>query len=160
MRTSTRKTIAWIVMAFIVSLWTFIMFFFDGILSRIAQQKLADDVRTAWHGEYRLHFARFDYHQGDLLAAGVDFARAGYLPGERGTTVRRITIDSVLVTGISWWDILFGKPITFSTVRTWDPKIALCDAARERALTKMVLPDTARPSSSSSQSNLSISAKT
>jgi hypothetical protein len=158
MSTSIRRTVASIVLVFVVSLWIFVVFFFDGILGNIARQKLIDAVRQGTHGEYQLSFVRFSYHRGKVFATGMDLSRVGYRPSERGTTLRRLAVDSIRVTGIRWVDALFGRPLSLSSLQTYNPNVYLCDAAQERARSNLILPDTVEASSGSSQ-DMSISVK-
>lgn len=142
MSISTRKTVAWSVMVFIVALWIFVVFFFDGILSRLAEERLESVVATATHGEYQLNFANFQLHRGTLDATGMDMRRIAYRANEHGTTLRDLGITSVRVTGIRWWEILFGKPIELWMLRTNEPRVYLCDFSQDRAAWKLLPPYT------------------
>ncbi len=140
MSTSTRKTVAWTVMAWVVALWVLVVFFFDGILSKVAEEQLIKDVASATHGEYQLSFSSFQLHLGTLNAAGMDMRRIAYRTDEHGTTLRDLGINSVKVTGIRWWSVLFGKPIQLWALRTNEPRVYLCDFAQDRSRWKLLPP--------------------
>lgn len=138
MTDSTRKTVAWTVMAFVVALWVFVVFFFDGILANIARKKLIELVSSATHGEYQLSFNRFTYHGGVIFTTGTDLKRIAYRAGEQGITLRDLDIDSTRLTGISWWEVIFGKPIALSLFETYQPKVYLCSISQGEANWKLL----------------------
>ncbi len=140
MTSYTRKTVGWTVMTIVVALWVFVVFFFDGILGNIAREKLIEDVAQATHNEYQLSFTDFVYHRGVLDATGTEIKRVAYRAGEQGTTLKDLGIATVHVTGISWWEILFGKPIQLSILRTSQPRIYLCRIAQGEANWKLLPP--------------------
>lgn len=150
-----RNTLAWIVMILVVALWVFVVFFFDGILSNIAREKLIEDVAQATHGEYQLSFTSFEYHRGVLTATGSDVKRIAYRADESGTTLKDMGIASTRVTGISWWEIIFGKPIIFSGLRTYQPQAHFCSISQGEAHWKLLPPYVAP--APSPISNISIS---
>ena len=127
-------------MAFVVALWVFIVFFFDGILSHLAEQKLIDLVATATHNEYQLSFRTFEYHRGTVDATGLDLRRVAYRANEYGTTLRNLGISDTRVTGISWWEVIFGNPITLWMARTYEPRAYLCNFAQDRDQWKLLPP--------------------
>ncbi len=133
-----RNTLAWIVMVLVFGLWVFVVFFFDGILSNIAREKLIDLVNSSTHGEYELSFTSFAYHRGVLDAIGTDVKRIAYRADEHGTTLRDLSIASAQVTGISWWEVLFGKPIALSIFRTYQPQAHFCSFAQGQANWKLL----------------------
>src|SRR5581483_4336281 len=143
------RTLAWTVMVLVMGLWVFVVFFLDGILANIAREKLEALVSTSTHGEYQLSFTRFTYHRGTVFAGGMDLRRVGYRRHESGTTLRDLGIDSVTVSGISWWDILFGKPIGLQTIHTYEPNVYFCTFAQGEDQWKL-LPDTIPPAGKSS----------
>lgn len=150
-----RNTLAWTVMVLVVALWVFVVFFFDGILSNIAREKLIDLVNSSTHGEYQLSFTSFEYHRGVLTATGSDVRRIAYRATESGTTLKDLGIATTRVTGISWWEIIFGKPIVFSTLETHQPQAHFCSISQGEAQWKLLPPYVAPPPSPSS--NISIS---
>ena len=145
MKESTRKRTGWTVLVLVVALWVFIVFFFDAILAHYARIALIDAVATSTNAEYQLSFQQFTYHQGVIHADGTDMRRVAYRTGEQGTTLRDLTIDSTVITGIQWWKILFGKPIALSLFKTDQSKLYLCTIDQGKGRWKLLPPYVAPP---------------
>ncbi|HEY3874728.1 MAG TPA: hypothetical protein VGM92_04590 [Candidatus Kapabacteria bacterium] len=147
-----RKPLAgWIALGFFVALWIFVVFFLDSIIGNFARKELIKQTASATHNEYQLSFTSFRYHRGSILARGMVLARNGYRPSEHGTTLRELSLDSARVSGICWWNILFGSTIELSDLHSYGTSVHLCNADEERAQTKKILPDTVPKSTNSSR---------
>lgn len=134
-----------------LAVWLFDRFFLDEIITTVAAKKLTEGVRTGSGGMYAITVRHFVYRDGVAEAYGVDLERTGYHADELGTTLGRVTADSMRVTGINWLDVVLKRPISASSVSIWQPTIYLADGRREQAGTKILPAD-----SSNSTSRLSL----
>src|SRR5665213_2319510 len=87
-----------------------------------------------------MSFTSFAYHRGVIDAIGTDIKRIAYRAGEEGTTLKDLGIATVQVTGIHWWEVLFGKPIVFSKLQTYQPQAHFCSISQGESNWKLLPP--------------------
>jgi hypothetical protein len=132
-----------------IAVWVFFAFYFDDVFNNIASEKLISAVRSVSHGTYQLTLRRITYSHGVVVARGMEIMRVGYRAGETGMTVRRVSIDSVRLTGVSLWDVVFGRPLNFTGLHMNDPQVYTCWIGEAQAHLKLLAADTAQQPSSS-----------
>lgn len=128
-----------LVLVFLVGLVLF-MLFFEKILNSVALPKIEKATYTATDGKFTLSLDSISYSLGTLRCNNFLLSRVAYDTSEHGLVIKQLTIDTVTFEGVSWWDLLWGNDLHFSSLYTTDPKLVLsnADSAASRPETKYI----------------------
>ena len=149
-KNSIVKKIFYSLLGFILILtlasWIFFTWYFEDALNRYATPRLTEAVRVATHGKYHLTLGRLSYSGRSFFCKNFLLMRVGYDSSEHGNTVKRISIDSVRFTGVSWWDAIWGNDMRMTAIEMSTPKIYFTDIDIERETLKDLPADTSMKS--------------
>jgi len=118
-----------IVLFLLIGGWIFLNFFAEGVINRTVIPKLSAATRIATHGRYVLTLGSIQYSYGTVLCRNFELLRARYDSTEEGMVVGKVVIDTVKLTGVSWWDILRGNDISITSMEMNTPRLYMVDAS-------------------------------
>jgi hypothetical protein len=120
-------TLGSIVVVALLAIWIFLTFYFESTPNKAVIPKIEQAVLKSTHGRFALHLDKIFYKRGTLECNTFILSRIAYDSGEHGVVLERITLDSARFEGISWWDVLWQKDLTLSTLELNAPKLYMTD---------------------------------
>ncbi len=114
-----------------IAFWVFTSFFLDDILTGVAPGKLNAIVRVVTHGRFVVRLGKITYRHGDIICQKFEFARLRYDTSEHSMTLKKISADTIRVTGVSLWDLAWGNDLSMKSMEVNAPKFILTDAGKE-----------------------------
>jgi hypothetical protein len=148
---SILKTILYVLgsitVAVAIAIWVFLSFYFEGTLNTYVVPRLTEAVKAATHGKYNLAMGRISYSTSIVSCKNFILTRVGYDSSEHGSTLMKISIDSVRFVGVNWWDAIWDRDLQMTTVEMNTPKIYLTDIDSEHGTLKYLPMDTSKKSS-------------
>ncbi|HEY6172777.1 MAG TPA: hypothetical protein VIX80_11010 [Candidatus Kapabacteria bacterium] len=108
--------------------WIFFAFFFQETLNSVAIPKIKEATHESTDGKFTLSLDSIFYSSGTLLCNNFLLSRVAYDTSEHGLVIKQLTIDTVKFEGVSWWDLLWGNDLHFSSLRMTGPKLVLSNA--------------------------------
>jgi hypothetical protein len=110
-----------------LAIWIFIAFYFEGELNKVVIPKIEQAALKSTHGRFALTLDKIYYKHGTLVCNTFILSRIAYDSSEHGMVLERITLDSARFEGISWWDVLWQKDLTLTTLELNAPKLYMTD---------------------------------
>jgi hypothetical protein len=121
-----------IVLFVALAFWIFVSFFLDDVLTGIAPRKLNDVVRVLTNGRFAVKIGKITYSSSNILCQKFELVRLHYDTSEQAITLKNINADSIYFTGVSLWDLVWGKEISMKSMQINTPKFTLTDAKKEQ----------------------------
>lgn len=115
--------------------WIFFQYYYEDLLNAFVIPKLQEATISATHGYYRLNLKRISYRHHRVYAAGFDLYRVKYDSGARGTAVKRVSIDTLEITGVNLWKIYWGKALALRSIEMDSPEVYFADLENEKPTT-------------------------
>jgi hypothetical protein len=109
--------------------WIFFTFYFEGMLNKVFIPKIEQAALKATHGRFALTLDKIYYKhtsspmRGTLVCNTFILSRIAYDSGEHGIVLERITLDSARFEGIRWWDVLWQKDLTLTSLKLTTPDL-------------------------------------
>ena len=119
--------LASIALLFAIAAWVFNTFYFESTLNRVVIPKIELAAAKATHGRFGLTLDKIYYRHGTLLCNTFVLYRVAYDSSEHGMVLEKVTLDSARFQGISWWDALWHKDISMTSLELKAPKLYMID---------------------------------
>ena len=110
-----------------LAIWIFLTFYFEGTLNKAIIPKIEAAAFKATHGRFALTLDKISYANGTLVCNTFILSRVAYEDSDHGMMLERITLDSARFEGISWWDVLWQKDMTLTSLELNAPKVYMID---------------------------------
>jgi len=120
-------TLGSIALVLAIAIWVFNTFYFESTLNRVVIPKIELAAAKATHGRFSLTLDKIYYRHGTLVCNTFVLSRVAYDSSERGMVLEKVTLDSARFQGISWWDVLWHKDISMTSLDLKAPKLYMID---------------------------------
>ena len=110
-----------------LAIWIFLTFYFERTLNKVVIPKIEQAALKATHGRFALTLDKISYADGTLICNTFILSRIAYEDSDHGIVLERMTLDTARFEGISWWDILWQKDLTLTSLELNAPKIYMID---------------------------------
>ncbi len=110
-----------------IAAWVFNTFYFESTLNKVVIPKIELAAAKATHGRFALTLDKIFYRHGTLICNTFVLSRVAYDSAEHGMVLERLTLDTARFEGISWWDVLWQKDISMTSLYLNVPKLYMID---------------------------------
>jgi hypothetical protein len=110
-----------------IAAWVFNTFYFESTLNKVVIPKIELAAAKATHGRFVLTLDKIFYRHGTLICNSFVLSRVAYDSTEHGMVLEKVTLDSARFQGISWWDMLWQKDISMTSLDLKAPKLYMID---------------------------------
>jgi len=120
------------VLTLALAFWILTTFYLDDALTNTGIPKLQHIIHVVTLGRYEVKMSHVTHTDGEIYCYDFEIVRNHYDTSEHGITIERLSIDTVRLSGISWWNLLWGKSFSMKSLKINAPKIYFTDAAKEK----------------------------
>ncbi len=121
-----KKILLWVagfISAIVLTIVIIVVFFLDGILNKTVRPELAEWVRRATHYQYELILGKIDHSFTSLSCRHVVLIRVRYDSLTPGFYIKKCFLDTISISGISWWDILWKNGLKLDRLEIHHPSL-------------------------------------
>ncbi|HET9135213.1 MAG TPA: hypothetical protein VFO76_01145 [Candidatus Kapabacteria bacterium] len=108
-----------------IAVSVFFLFFFDSFLNQVVRPRFIEAITTASNGQYELRLGEISSHGGKLICRKFDLHRIRFDSVGNGVYLNSISMDSVVLSGISWQRILLDKKVELTAIHFNTPTVTL-----------------------------------
>jgi hypothetical protein len=108
-----------------IAVSVFFLFFFDSFLNQVVRPRFIEAITTASNGQYELRIGEISSHGGKLICRKFDLHRVRFDSVGNEVYLNSISMDSVVLSGISWQRILLDRKVELTAIHFNTPTVTL-----------------------------------